>query len=166
MMVYLRYSILAIVLLLTGCGSYRPLYSTNAAGSSVVAELSGMAVAEQRTRAGQLVRNDVLSGINSDGTSRYELRLTPTENTASISSLAGTNVKRLKYNLSVAFQLVDLTSGSTLKQGTSFSNVSYDTIREPVADLQAANNARDRAAKEVGQDLRLRLAAAFSAKQG
>lgn len=164
MMIYARFFILSVLLLLTGCGSYRPLYSTNVNGSSVVAELAGMQVSDQKTRAGQLVRNDILSGISSDGTSRYELRLVPTEKTVSVSSLAGTNTKRIKYALSVAFELVDLSSGAVVKQGTSFSNISYDTVREPVADLQAANNARDRAAKEIGQDLRLRLAAALSSK--
>ncbi len=161
---FARFFALMVLVLLTGCGSYRPLYGTNVNGSSVVTELAGMTVAEQKTRAGQLVRNDILSGISSDGTSRYELRLVPSENTSSVSSLAGTNVKRMKYALSVAFELVDLTSGTVIKQGTSFSNISYDTVREPVADLQAANNARDRAAKEIGQDLRLRLAAALSSK--
>lgn len=163
MMNYARYSILFLLLFLAGCGSYRPLYGTTADGGSVVNELSGLAVSEQKTRAGQLVRNDILSGIRSDGPTRYQLRLTPTETTTAVSSLAGTNVKRLKYILSAAFELVDLTSGKVIKQGTSFSNISYDSVREPVADLQAANNARDRAAKEVGQDLRLRLAAALSA---
>ena len=160
----LRLSLLSILLLLTGCGSYRPLYGTTATGGSVVTELSGMTVSEQNTRAGQLVRNDILSSINSSGANRYQLRLSPTESTIAISSLAGTNTKRLKYVLSVAFELVDLKSGTLVKQGTSFSNISYDTVREPVADLQAAINARDRAAKEVGQDLRLRLAAALSSK--
>lgn len=162
----LRFTLLAVLLLLTACGSYRPLYGTTANGGSVVAELSGMAVNEQNTRAGQLVRNDILSGINADGTVRYQLRLSPTENTIGISSLAGTNTKRLKYVLSVAFELVDLKSGALVKQGTSFSNISYDTVREPIADLQAASNARERAAKEIGQDLRLRLAAALSSKSG
>ena len=161
-----RFSVLSMLLLLTACGSYRPLYGTNVNGSSVVAELAGMRVSEQKTRAGQLVRNDILSGVTSDGSSRYELRLMPTENSSSISSLAGTNVRRMKYVLSVAFELVDLSSGAVIKQGASFSNISYDTVREPVADLQAANNARDRAAKEIGQDLRLRLAAALSSKSG
>lgn len=161
---FVRFILLSSLWLLTACGSYRPLYGTNSNGGSVVAELAGMRVSDQKTRAGQLVRNDILSGITSDGTSRYELRLMPTENSSSVSSLAGTNVKRMKYALSVTFELVDLNSGAVVKQGTSFSNISYDTVREPVADLQAANNARDRAAKEIGQDLRLRLAAALSSK--
>ena len=161
---YLRFAALTLLLLLAGCGSYRPLYGTSGTGASVVSELSGMAVSEQKTRAGQLVRNDVLSGVNSDGTTRYQLRLTPVESNVALSSLAGTNVKRLKYSLSVAFELVELAGGAVVKQGTSFANISYDVVREPVADLQAANNARDRAAKEVGQDLRLRLAAALSSR--
>jgi LPS-assembly lipoprotein len=151
-------------LLLSGCSSYRPLYGRATDGTSVTAALSAISVNEQRTRAGQLVRNNVLGGSNTDGASRFELRMVPTETTTAISDLAGTHTRRIRYGLSVAYELVELSSGTLLNRGTSFSNVPYDIVREPVADLQAANNARDRAAVEVGQDLRLRLAAFLSTR--
>jgi LPS-assembly lipoprotein len=153
-----------VCLVLTGCANYRPLYGTAADGSNVAASLSAVSVVEQRSRAGQLVRNSVLSGSNTDISSRYQLRMTPTETTTATSTLPGTNTKRSRYGLSVTYELVELATGSVINKGTSFSNVSFDTVREPVADLQAANNARDRAAQEVGQDLRLRLASFLSTR--
>jgi LPS-assembly lipoprotein len=161
----LHLAIVVMCLLLAGCSSYRPLYGTAADGTKVSASLSAISVIEQRTRAGQLVRNNVLSGSNTDVTARFELRMSPIETTASISDLVGTNTKRKRYGLSVAYELVELSSGSVISKGTSFSNVPFDTVREPVADLQAANSARDRAALEVGQDLRLRLAAFLSTRK-
>jgi LPS-assembly lipoprotein len=162
----LRIAVLASALVLAGCASYRPLYGTTANGGSVSATLSEVSITPQRTRAGQLVRNEVLRSSDSNIVSRFELRLVPAESTSSVSELAGTNTKRKRYGLSVSYELVDLKSGNLITKGTSFSNVSYDTVREPVADLQAANNAQSRAAQEVGQDLRLRLAAFISSHSG
>jgi LPS-assembly lipoprotein len=58
--------------------------------------------------------------------------------------------------------LADASTGKVVVTGSSFSNVSYDTVEQPIADLQAAENARERAAREVAEDIRLRLAAHFS----
>jgi LPS-assembly lipoprotein len=161
-MVWLRLAVLGVSLGLAGCGAYRPLYGTASNGTSVAASLSEVSVNQQRTRAGQLVRNEVQTSSDSGVVSRFELQLVPIEKTTSVSDLAGTKTKRRRYNLSVAYQLVDLKSGNLITKGTSFSNVSYDIVREPVADLQATNSAQSRAAQEVGQDLRLRLAAFIS----
>jgi LPS-assembly lipoprotein len=165
-MIALRIVMLALTLTLAGCASYKPLYGTTANGGSVSATLSEVAIAPQKSRAGQLVRNEVLRSSDANSVSRFELRLVPTESTSSVSELAGTNTKRKRFNLSVAYELVDLKTGNLITKGTSFSNVSFDTVREPVADLQAANSAQGRAAQEVGQDLRLRLAAFISSHSG
>lgn len=161
-----RFIVLTAVLVLGGCSAYHPLYGTSVNGESVAAALSSVAVVEQRTRAGQLVRNEILSSSNSESDSKFELRLLPKETTAAVSDLAGTNTKRKRYNLSVAFELLDMKSGSIVNTGASFSNVSYDTVQEPVADLQAANSAQSRAAQEVGQDVRQRIAAFLSSRKG
>lgn len=165
-MMMFRMLLVLCALVLTGCGSYRPLYGTTSSGTSVAATLSEVSIPQQRTRAGQLVRNEVLTSSDSSIDSRFELRLAPSETVFSVSDLAGTNTKRKRYALSVAYELVDLKSGTLITKGSSFSNVSYDIVREPIADLQAVNNAQSRAAQEVGQDLRLRLAAYISSHSG
>ena len=58
-------------LLLGGCGTYRPLYGTAANGTSVATSLSQLMVQEQHTRAGQLIRNELLDGAGT-GRQRYE----------------------------------------------------------------------------------------------
>jgi hypothetical protein len=51
-----------------------------------------------------------------------------------------------------------------VNSGKTFSAVSYDIIREPVADLQAESNATSRAAKEVASDIHTRLAAYMASR--
>jgi len=148
---------------LTGCSSYRPLYgSSGSAGPGVVQQLSGIAIEEQSTRAGQLVRNELISSLGGGGGSRYVLKMAVTERKESLSPISGTKVERFRYRVMVTYQLVDAGSGKELTAGKSFSMAEYDTVREPVSDLQAAENARDRATRELGQDLRLRVSAYFA----
>lgn len=144
---------------LLGCADYRPLYGENSAGRSVAVDLAGVAVEEQNTRVGQLVRNELLSGLGSNPSPKYLLRLTPVEKIIPVSSFSTTLPSRYRYNLVVEYKLVNLVSGKTVSSGRSFSNVSYDNLAQPVSDLSAQSNAMSRAAIEVGQDLRQRIAA-------
>lgn len=154
-------SLIYLSLLAAGC-SYRPLYGGGAEGKGVAVALSGIAIDEQRSRAGQIVRNNLISSFGSGGTSQFVLRLVPEEKTIELSSNTTQKLERLRYRLNVKYELADATSGETLHAGTSFSNVSYDTVQQPIADLRAAENAKERAAREVAEDIRLRLAAFLS----
>lgn len=157
---------LAVAMLaLYGCADYRPLYGENSAGHSVAADLAGVAVEEQSTRAGQIVRNDLLSGLGNNPSAKYSLRMTPVEKIIPVSSFSSKLPSRYRYNLVVEYSLVNLATGKVVTGGKSFSNVSYDNISQPVSDMAALNNAMERAAHEVSQDLRQRIAAnLFSAK--
>lgn len=154
---------LTATLIMGGC-SYRPLYGTGSDGKGVAIAMSGIAVDEQKNRAGQLVRNNLISSFGTSGTSNYVLRLAPEEKTQELSSNASIKLERNRYNLKVAYELADAQSGNTITSGSSFSNVSYDTVEQPIADLRAAENARERASREVAEDIRLRLAAYFSSQ--
>jgi LPS-assembly lipoprotein len=147
--------------LLSACGSYRPLYGPTEGGQTVSSSLAAVTVAEQRTRTGQLVRNEIISGSENEA-EKFELRLVITESTGQVSATPSTVVLRKRFNLSVQYDLVDLAKGASVVSGRSFANVSFDTLREPIADLQAAETARSRAASQVGQDVKQRLAAYFA----
>jgi LPS-assembly lipoprotein len=152
---------IASSLMVQGCTSYRPLYGAGTDGKGVAVVMSGITVEEQKTRAGQIVRNNLTSSFGGAG-STFILRLTPAEKTQQLSALSGQKLERHRYNLKVNYELADGKSGVTVVSGASFSNVSYDTVEQPIADLRAAENARERAAREVAEDIRLRLAAHFS----
>ena len=72
------------------------------------------------------------------------------------------SVTRKSINLTVAYALRDESSGQVVANGKSFSQVSYDVVRQPFADLQAENDAVERAVHEVSADIRTRLAAYFA----
>jgi LPS-assembly lipoprotein len=156
---------LIVVAVLAGCSSYRPLYGAQSGGSAVVSSLSDVAVAEQKTRAGQLLRNELLSSISPAGTgqdNRFVLKLDVSERLTSTSRNALTNVERVRYRLSVAYELQSIAASGVLDQAKSFAEVSFDRVGEPIADIQAEQNAKSRAAAELAQDVKLRLSAYFS----
>ena len=149
------------LLLLAGCTSFRPLYGKGPDGEGVTSSLAAVGIPEQHARSAQLVRNELLSSMGS-APAKFSLKMLVTEKTVEVSTLSASNLHRKRFSLAVHFELVNISSGAVSNSGDSFSNVSFDTVRQPVADLQAANNAMERAAKEVGQDLRQRNAAYFA----
>lgn len=158
---------LVVLLSLTGCG-YRPLYTSGSDGRGVVASLSSIAIQETGSRAGQLVRNSLLSSMRPAGTAQqdqFKLILKPELAQSALVSQSLPGIKRVRLRLAVSYQLLEVGSGSEVNSGKTFSAVSYDIIREPVADLQAESNATDRAAQEVAADIRTRLAAYMASRQ-
>lgn len=158
---------LVVLLSLTGCG-YKPLYSSGSDGRGVIASLSSIAIQETESRAGQLVRNSLLSSIRPAGTAQdnhYKLVLNPELAQSTLVEQSIPGIKRIRLRLTVSYQLIETSSGSEVNSGKTFSAVSYDIIREPVADLQAESNATSRAAREVAADIHTRLAA-FMASRG
>ena len=154
-------SLCICLLVLAGCTSLRPLYGKGPTGDGVSVSLAAVSVPEQRTRSAQLVRNELLNTMGT-GVAKFTLKLNVTEYVAFLSTLSASNIRRQRFSLTAHYDLVNNTTGAVLSSGESFSNVSFDSVRQPVADLQAANNAMQRAAQEVGQDLRQRIAAYFA----
>lgn len=154
--------LLSAALLLAGC-NYRPLYGTSAETAGVASTLASMSIPPATDRVGQLIRNDLVSGMGrSNGEERYTLLLKPKLTTTSQISKPQPNVTRQAVHLAVSFDLVDKASGTTLHSGKTFSQVSFDLVRQPFADMQAETTATERVAHEVAADIRVRLAAFFA----
>lgn len=152
-------------LALAGCG-YRPLYGSAEGNGNVATSLSSISIPEAEDRAGQLVRNDLLSSMRSGkGEDRYLLNLTTIVADNNIVAKPQPNVTRQSIQITATYQLVDKSNGAIVTQGTTFARASYDVIRQPFADLQAQTDATERAALEVSADIRTRLAAHFAKQQ-
>lgn len=157
--------LLAAALVLAGCG-YRPLYSSSAETAGVAATLSSVAIPEAEDRVGQLIRNDLLSSMQAGkGEDKYSLLLKPVVKKSGVINKPQPSVTREAVTLAVSYELVERSSGTVINQGKTFSQASYDVIRQPFADLQAETNATERAAHEVSADIRTRLAAYFASQQ-
>lgn len=160
-MLMARLALPLVALLLVGCTSYRPLYGDG--GAALTSQLGNIAIEETDNRAAQLVRNDLLLSVRGEASDKgYVLTLTPSEKRTKVSTPFGMKLTRLRYTLTMTYVLRQKASGAEVLKGQAFSNVSYDEIEQPIADLQAAENAQLRASREVAEDIRLRLAAFLS----
>ncbi len=154
-------TVMLVAVLLQGCG-YQPLYATRADGSSVVQELASVSVQPQSTRVGQLVRNEIVRSIRPAGTTaedRYVLRLVANGSAQTLIDTSDTVHRRLAYNLSADFQLIDMASQQPVFSGKAFSRVPYDRLNASFSNVQARVNAEEQAAQQVGQEVRTRVAA-------
>ncbi len=149
------------LLALSACG-YQPLYATNDDGSSVSQKLAEVSVSQQSSRVGQLVRNEIVRSTRPVGTQaqdRYYLKFQSKSNAETLIDTSDTVHRRLAYNLTTKFQLVDAATQSVVFSGRAFSRVPYDRLDASFANVQARVNAEEQAAKQVGQEVRTRLAA-------
>ena len=147
--------------LLQGCG-YQPLYATRDDGSSVSQDLASVSVEMQSTRVGQLVRNEIVRSIRPAGGAapdRYVLKLAATGDSQTLVDTSDTVHRRLAYNLTTDFQLIDMSSQKPIFSGRAFSRVPYDRLNASFTNVQARVNAEEQAAQQVGQEVRLRVAA-------
>ena len=153
----------AIAGMLSACG-FEPLYGTTAVGSNVAAELSAIKVDEQDNRLGQLIRNDLLSSFDTGQSqaSRYRLQFTAIAGSQALIENDNEDTRRFSYRVNVNYRLIDEKTGNELSAGKTFSQVSYDRTTSDFSNVQAETNAMERAAKEIGNDIRTRLAAYFS----
>ncbi len=164
-MLYQRVVLFSLILGLGSCG-YQPLYGTSTTGNQVANQLDSISIDQQNTRTGQLIRNEILTstGHNSDRSPRYKLGFTASTKNNDTVKTFGSDVVRKSFQLSVKYTLSDASNGKVVHRGNTFSHVSYDKTAAPFADHQARINAEERAAKEVGNDISVRLAAYFASR--
>ena len=152
------------LLCLGGC-SYRPLYGAADNNQNVTGELAQIAIPAPDSRLAQLVRNDLLSGMRpagTAGTDKYSLDLTFNKSKGNIISGSENTATRKDVVVSVDFALMQ--DGKKLYGGKTFSQVSYDVVRQPFADSQAETNATERVAHELSADIQTRLASYFASR--
>jgi len=158
----------ASVLLAAGC-TVRPLYSDAPLGNSNVsakAELASIAVKPVNSRYAQQVRNNLIFGLyggaQAPAVPAYSLALNVSELVQSAATIqVTTDVDQPTagtVTLTAAYTLTDAQTGKTVATGTRSISSSYDKPSQEFANYRAQIDAENRAARELGELLRLALA--------
>lgn len=150
------------LLALAGCGMH-PLYGNSDGNGGVAQSLAGVDIPAPTDRLSQLVRNDLLSVIRPAGQGsggRYILILKTAQANNDIIDEPQPRATRQQVVVTIDYQL--LQGGRVMTSGKTFSQVSYDTVRQPLSDRQAEVDAERRAALELSADIRTRLASYFA----
>lgn len=157
-------ALLAGLFLLGACG-FRPLYGTAEDGSSAFDELETVQVAPLPDRTGQRLHNLLRDRINPRGqpqAPKYILQITLSEDLENLAIEQDETATRANLKLSARFSLVSVEGGQVVFRGGSNSVNSYNIVDSQFATFVSERDARDRALRELSEDIRLRLATYFT----
>jgi LPS-assembly lipoprotein len=156
--------LVALGSVLAAC-NVRPLYGTAPDGSNLQSELAFVDVAPVEGRVGQQVRNDLLFLMHGGAQARddYVLRLNVSHSRSSIIVRhIGGQPQGGTISVQAAFRLRASGEDETLFSGRVVRHASYERSNQRFANDRAELDAENRAAREVAEEIRMRLAAYFT----
>lgn len=154
------------LLVLAACG-YKPLYERTDSGA-VGDDLAMVQVDVIRDRTGQQLHNVLRDRINPTGrpaSPRYALEVELTESREALAIRKDETATRYNLNQSAQFALRDLETSRVVLSGTSEAATSYNVLTNDFSNISAENDARRRGVREIGENLRTRLAVFFNARR-
>jgi LPS-assembly lipoprotein len=164
---------LALVLAggLGGCGdsAFRPLYAQTASGDHVPERLKEVDFAPIPGRVGQRIRNDLIFQSTGGGNPlppQYRFEVVLQENlTSTLVSVTGQNAGRPSgavYSVQASFRLIDNKTKKVVFQGASHARSAFERFESIYSNVRAREDAENRTARTIAEDLKTRLAAYLS----
>jgi len=155
-------TLLAVVLavLLAGCG-FRPLYGTSGTDKQVAALLAQIRIETIADRTGQKLRNFLLDRINPDGQPArplYHLNVEVSVSRTDLGIQRDETATRALLRITANYFLRDRERKTVLVQGSTQSTNSFNIVASDFATLSGETDAIERAAREVSDDIKTRLA--------
>lgn len=155
-------------LALAACGDsgFRPLYGSGSFGGGDVNEkLAKLEIAPIPGRVGQRIRNELIFQSTGGGQPlppEYRLEIAIRETVTSTLLQQDGDSKGAVYNLDASFRLIRLADKSVALTGTSYGRAGYERQKSIFSNVRAREDAENRAARTVGEELKTRLAAYLS----
>lgn len=170
--VMLRSALAALVVLAAGAiggcgdgGGFRPMYAQTAGGARLDEKLAAIETGPIPSRVGQRIRNELVfhqTGGGLPAQPRYRLDIVIRESLgATLVKTTGEAASQV-YNLDATFTLVDIKTKQVLLRGTSHARAGFDRFSSIYANVRARDDAENRTAKMIAEDLRSRLSAFLS----
>jgi LPS-assembly lipoprotein len=153
---------------LSGCGDsgFRPLYATAAMGGAGTQEkLAAVDVAPIPGRVGQRIRNELIFQATGGGLPKpplYRVDIAVRETVTSTMVMVDGNAGSQIYGIEASYSLIRLSDKKVVAQGKSYGRAAFDRVTSIFANVEARQDAENRAAESVGEELRTRLLAVLS----
>jgi LPS-assembly lipoprotein len=154
--------------LLAGCTNVQPLYGSLGGKTGVGQTLKSVDIALTDSRISQHLRNELIFAFTGGGDPdkpvyRLNLRVTDVSVPVGVERLEDIPAAYL-LQLQASYTLVEIATGTTLTNGTSFANASYDFSQQRFANVRAQRDAENRAANLIAADIRTKIAAFFATR--
>jgi LPS-assembly lipoprotein len=149
---------------LAACGGsgFRPLYAPSSIGANVGDKLAQVKVAPIPGRVGQRIRNELVfesTGGGNPAPPTYRLDVAIRETVTSTLVQKDGDSRGQMYSLDASFQLVRLETGEVVLKGISYGRAGFERFESIFSNVRARQDAEDRAASTVSDDLKSRLSA-------
>jgi LPS-assembly lipoprotein len=155
--------LLAMTPFLSACGSdgFRPLYSTTPNGVGLQERLAQLDVAPIPGRVGQRIRNDLIFQASGGGelappTHRLEVTINESVLTTLV-KIDGDSLGQI-YQVQANFKLVSIKDKKVVLTGTSHGRAGFERFQSIYSNVRARDDAENRAARTVADDLKTRVA--------
>jgi LPS-assembly lipoprotein len=153
---------------LGACG-FRPLYATESTPAGIAVHFEQIYVTEIGGRTGRVLRNQLMDAFTPEGTPksaayRLEIELSDTKEGLVIQENA--DITRYNFTLTAKFKLIDASSSQVINTGSSRAISGYNVVNQQFSTQIAQRDAEERAARELGEDIRLRLGVFFEKRFG
>lgn len=160
--------VFAAALSLSGCG-FRPLYAVGTTPEGMSTYFEQVFVEPIPGRQGVHLRNQMLDAFTPQGTptnAAYRLGIKLDAVKEGLAIQANTQITRYNYSLTAKYELRDAVSGEVLDKGTTRAIAAYNVVDSQFGTQSAERDAQERAAREAGEDIRLRLGLYFQNRFG
>ena len=153
-----------VALLLQGCG-FTPLYATNQGGgasAAVTERLAAVTIRPIADRDGIKLRQQLRERLQPSGAAehpRYDLDVQMRAVTQELGVRTDATSSRANLIYTVRFALIE--GGRRIYADTAQAIVSYNILDDQYATVTSVGNAGDRAIKQLGEEIRTRLAIYF-----
>jgi len=144
-----------------GSSGFRPLYGS-AVGGATAEKMAQVEFGVIPGRVGQRIRNELIFDSTGGGhplPPEYRFDVNIREQLVSTLVNHKGEAQSQVYNLEAKFQLIRLSDKKVVLQGTSFGRAGFERYTSIFSNVQAKQDAENRAARTVATDLKSRLAA-------
>lgn len=159
--------LLATVPALAACGNggLRPLYGATPSGAGLQERLAQVDIAPIPGRVGQVIRNEMIFQSTGGGQPLPPShRLEVTLNETILSTLVKVDGDALGsiYHATASFKLINIKDKKVVLEGTSHARAGFERFTSIYSNVRARDDAENRAARTIAEDLKSRLAAYMS----
>lgn len=152
---------------LAACGDstgFRPMYAATPNGSTIE-KLAAVSFGTIPGRVGQRLRNELIfqgTGGGYQTAPEYHFDVAIRQQVVSTLVRKDGDSQSQVYKLEAKFQLIRIADKKVVLEGTSFGRAGFERYSSIFSNVQAREDAEDRAARAVAQDIKSRLAAYLS----
>jgi LPS-assembly lipoprotein len=156
---------------IAGCSDgsgFRPLYGQTTSGIGVQASMRKIDVRPIPSRVGQRIRNELIFQNTGGGEAdqpayRLEISIKESLGTSFVKS-TGESLSQI-YALEAVFSLVRISDKKVLIKSNSNARAEFERFQQIYSNVRAKDDAENRAARQIADDIRTRVAIALSREQ-